>query len=301
MKNLFTLWMLLFSFVITGTAQTTIPNSNFEQWTGNTPQGWDVSNFQIGFFNIVNVFHDTLLPMQGTSCARVETRVHNLGVATPTIPGIITLGTINIDFTSFTGTVEDGIPFTGRPTSLKGFIDATPANGDSAMIAIGLSQWNGTTRDTIGNGLAWFADVHNEWVAFDIPITYTTTALPDSMNIIISSSAVGVNNYVAGSKLRIDSLVFDYGNIMVPVVSASSELKVWANGGKKVFVELAREPNTIRNVEVFSTHGTLVFSRYEVKRIDTAGYDLSHLRSGVYVVRITTNEGRTYGQKIVLR
>jgi hypothetical protein len=300
MKKVSTLGLLMIAAMMSLTAQTTIPNANFEQWTGNKPNGWDASNFQLGFFNIVSVFRDTVDPVQGDACVRIETKTHNLGVASPTIPGIITLGTINVDFTTFTGSVEGGISFTGRPERLKGFIDAAPATGDSAMVAIGFSKWNGTTRDTIGSGLAFFSTVHGEWVAFDIPIIFTTNDVPDSLNIIISSSAIGVDVVVPGSKVYVDSLWFDYGSIMVEVPGRGRELSVWADGGRQLFIRLDETDEFSGWVQVVGLGGNLVYGgrlgAYDMSR----GISLQGVADGVYVVRVTLSDGTVYSRKIVL-
>jgi len=300
MKKVSTLGLLMIATIVSLTAQTTLPNANFEQWTGNKPNGWDASNFQIGFFNIVSVFRDTVEPLQGSACVRIETKTHNLGLASPTIPGIITLGVINVDFTTFTGTVDGGIPFTGRPERLKGFIDASPASGDSAMVAIGFSKWNGTSRDTIGSGLGWFGTVHGEWVAFDIPILFTTTGLPDSLNIIISSSAIGADVVVPGSKVLIDSLWFDYGSIMVEVPGGGRELSVWADRGRQLFIRTDQPEDITGWVQVVGLGGQLVYSGSLNAYDSSRGISLQGVADGVYLVRVTLSDGTVYCKKIVL-
>ncbi len=292
--------MLLIA-VVFSTAQTNLPNGNFEQWTGNKPTGWDATNFVILSVVVENVFRDTILPAQGTASVRMETKTHNLGIAQPTIPGILTLGTIKIDFTTFSGSVEGGIPFTGRPERLKGLINASPAMGDSAMIAIGFSKWTGNQRDTIGSGLAWYATPHSGWVTFDVPITFATAQQPDSLNIIIASSAVGMQVSVPGSMLYIDSLLFDYGNIMVEVPLRDDGFSVWADNNKRLFIDFNEREGISGKVMVLKADGGIVLSGRYTDSFTGRGIDLSTSSSGVYIVTLISDDGRRYTRKVVLR
>jgi hypothetical protein len=296
------MFLLLMLFVpITFQAQTTLSNGNFEQWTGNKPTGWDASNFVFGTFQLQTVFKDTAGAIQGLSSARIETKNFNLIVAQPTIPGIVTLGTIVVNMTTFSGNVEGGIPFTGRPQSLKGFINAIPAAGDSAMIAIGFSKWDGTKRDTIGSGLAWYSTPHNEWVALDIPIHFQNSQVPDSLNIIISCSAIGNEVFVVGSKLWVDSLYFDYGNIMVEVPTGETTLSLWADQQRQLYYRLIQATPDPFTLKVFNMQGAMVHSVAGDPEGGQGSLDLSGLSPGVYAVWIVTADHRQLSRKIVLR
>ncbi|MFO7721829.1 MAG: hypothetical protein R6V49_01265 [Bacteroidales bacterium] len=300
MKRSVLLLLLLITGLLAG-AQTTIPNNGFEQWTGNKPTGWDASNFQISIFTIQTVSRDTVLPMEGTSNPLIQTKTFNLGIAQPTIPGIITLGQIIIDYTTYTGTVEGGIPFQGRPGKLSGFINAQPAAGDSAMIAIGFSKWNGVKRDTIGFGLAWFANPHNEWVAFEVPITFTDSQIPDSVNLIISSSAIGNAVVVAGSDLRVDSIVFDYGTVVVEQGFDEPLFTVWADQHKKIHYTLSEPAKGRAVIHIYQPGGALVQS-WEINQQDVSGViNIGHLTSGVYLIGLSQDGKPSRAKRIFVR
>lgn len=282
-------------------AQTQLPNVGFEQWTGNKPTGWDASNFVAGIFNIQTVFKDTAAPAEGLSNALLQTKLFNLVVVTPTIPGIVTLGTIVVNTTTFTGTVEGGIPFTGRPLSLKGYINAQPVAGDSGMIAIGFSKWDGTKRDTIGEGIAWYATPHNEWVAFDVPITFTSAQNPDSLNIIVSCSAVGNEVFLAGSQMRIDSLAFNYGPISVEVYAQDPEFSVWADAGQQLHYSFKGEKEQPTRIGIFQVNGAEVISTLVNPGSETGTVDLRQMPAGIYILRLLTNENKVYTRKFTVR
>lgn len=299
MKTIFTflLLVLLTPTVSHLTAQTTLPNGDFEQWTGNKPDGWDASNFNFGIANVVTVFRDTVLPMSGSSNVLLETKTVNLGLGQPTVPGLITVGTLIIDFASGTGEVIGGIPFTGRPLALKGYINAEPAVGDSAMIAIGFSVWDGTKRDTIGAALAWFGTPHQEWVALEVPIDFYDTRTPDSMNIIISSSAVANLIVVDGSKLRVDDISFDYGGISVEQHFSGEPFSLWADGGKNLFYRLTSKDKPLV-IEAYSVQGALVKRVVHIGTTGEGSISLSGVDTGIYIIRLTTDSGRHYSRKV---
>jgi len=298
-KMYFFVLMLLLTGMVS--AQTALPNGDLEQWTGNKPTGWDASNFVFGTMQLQTVFKDTVVAMSGSSCARLETKSFNVIIAQPTLPGILTLGTIVVNMTTFTGSVEGGMPFTGRPLSLRGYINAAPASGDSAMVAVGFSKWNGTTRDTIGSGLAWFSTAHNEWVALDVPLTFFTPQTPDSMNIIISSSAIGNDVVVIGSKVWVDSLYLDYGNMMTEVPLEDLTFRVWADGGKTLYYSLGEVVEADAVIRIMDVRGGLVHQSPLDAGAIHGSFAMHHLSPGMYMVNLTLQDGRRMTRKVILR
>lgn len=294
----FSLMLLITGMV---SAQTVLPNGDLEQWTGTKPAGWDASNFVFGTMQLQTVFRDTVAVMSGSSCARIETKSFNVIIAQPTIPGILTLGTIVVDMTTFSGNVEGGIPFTGRPLSLKGYINAAPAAGDSTMVAVGFSKWNGTTRDTIGSGLAWFSSAHNEWVALDVPLTFYNAQTPDSMNIIISSSAIGNNVVVIGSKVWVDSLYLDYGNVLTEVTMGDAGFSVWADGDRTLHYALGAALESDAAVRIMDLRGALVHHAVLDAGTSQGEFRMHHLSAGVYLVNVTLHDGRRMSRKVILK
>ncbi|HRZ42798.1 MAG TPA: T9SS type A sorting domain-containing protein [Bacteroidales bacterium] len=305
MRNLNTLFLRLTLLVAVATGmQTTVfgqsqlPNSNFEQWTGNKPTSWDGTNFQVSIFIIQTVFKDSVAPKSGIYNPLLETKLFNLLVATPTIPGILTLGTVVMNTTTYTGSVEGGIPFTGMPSALSGFIKTEPAAGDSGMVALGFSKWNGTTRDTIGAGLKWFPDTDTTWQPFSVPIQWSTAQNPDSMNIIISCSAVGNEVAVVGSKMHIDSLTLHYGSIGVELPMDDRQFTVWGDGSHTLHYSLAGEQEPT-GLTLFDLSGREIIQSRAASM--QGQIDVQALPAGVYVLKLTTAGGKIHTRKFVLR
>ena len=201
MKKIFTTLFAL-AYVAFSFAQS-IPDSTFESWTSGKPTGWDATNISMGL-SVVTVTQETTNPQSGTSSCKMETK----SLLGTTVPGLITLGTIHIGNPS---TITGGIPFHYIPTKLKGYYKGTPATGDQGFIGVGLSKVIGGVRDTIGQGYQYFPTAAAVWTPFEVDITWASSDVPDSLNIIISSSdPTPTGNPVVGSLFWVDSLYFEY-------------------------------------------------------------------------------------------
>ncbi len=224
MKNL----LLTLGFVILCvgimSAQTTIPNNDYENWEPNAdfpdfndPVDWGTSNYvidlvlsEVEFNTVTQVGTDVY---SGDYAAKATNVTQDVMGSPTTLPGILTLGEFVIDVANSSGSIEGGLPFTDRPYYLKGYFKSAPQPGDSAMIAIGISKWNETTdeRDTIGWGVMYSSDVVDTWTEFEIPIEWTSTENPDSLNIVISASNLIENDvFIEGSSITVDSVWLDY-------------------------------------------------------------------------------------------
>jgi hypothetical protein len=221
-----------------------IPNADFENWTENIPDQWDTSNENImGFVQFTNVTPETGDVANGTTAAKVTNTTESIVmVGNVTLPGILTLGDFILDVEAQTGTIEGGIPFPHSPTSLKGWFKSAPVGGDSPMIGVGLSKWNETTeqRDTIGYGQMYFDQTVNTWTEFTIEIEWTSTEVPDTMNIIIASTDLleGGGVFVDGSTIWVDNLSFEYETVEDLAITAVGEFNPLTVSYGTVFEEL---------------------------------------------------------------
>jgi len=197
MKKLFTT-LFATAYVAFSFAQA-IPNNEFENWSGGKPLEWDGPNV----FGTNTVNEETASPQSGLKSVKIETKT----ILGQTIPGFITLGTFDLASQSISG----GEPFPHRPTFLKGYYKCEPASGDQGFIGVGLSKIYSGVRDTIGKGLLLFPTAVTTWTPFEVAIDWTSPDVPDSLNIIISSSNLTVTS-VVGSKFWVDSLYFEIGS-----------------------------------------------------------------------------------------
>lgn len=218
-------------------AQDSIPNADFEEWGGGEPDGWNTTNMEVLFTPFTTVVKETNNPQSGTSCARLETITHNIILVGPvTLPGVLTLGELNVDPIGQTASISGGAPFTGMPQSLNGHFKYQPSAGDSCLLGFGLTKWNNGIRDTIGYSYLAIGNTTNDWTAFTIPLDYLIWGAPDTLNIGLVSSNIADGLTHTGSKLWVDNLSFTYGGVNIEGVSFPAELRIYADGDRHCLV-----------------------------------------------------------------
>lgn len=272
-------------------SQNPIPNPGFEEWSGGEPVGWNTINQSILGTSFICVTRDQTNPQSGTSCARIETITHNIILVGPvTMPGILSLGEITIDIINQTGTVSGGVPVDNWPVVLKGWFRYEPAAGDSCILGIGLSKWNGSGRDTLATSYKVIGGQNPDWQQFEVPIDYLIWEMPDTMNVMLFSSNLLNGSPVTGSKLWIDSLYVEYGQVSVPHRDAKTDLTLnYDNEGNPVILQ--NEPVFIQEIEIYNLNGACAGrirkpgSNHEI-HLNTAG-----LSRGLYLVRVLFQNG----------
>ncbi len=227
------LFLLCALFSVSVMAQQ-VPNGDFELWTGTTPNEWDTSNENVLGTQFTTVSKITSGAQSGSFAAKVETQTKTIFMVGPvTLPGILTLGDFNLDIANQSASLTGGEAFTHRPYSLRGYYKVTPAAGDTPLIGVGISKWNEETgeRDTLGFGLMYFGEATSTWTAFEIVIEYTSTEIPDTMNVIIASSDLMNNTtFINGSTISVDNLSFYYPPAL-NIVSIAAQQDVTVNQG----------------------------------------------------------------------
>ncbi|MCF6364602.1 MAG: T9SS type A sorting domain-containing protein [Bacteroidales bacterium] len=206
MKKIILLTIINFTFILLYSQQ--IPNGNFENWTNDSDaEGWNSVNigFPVNFYSA----QQTTDSYQGTYAANLTTESTALGV----IPGIITLGEIDIENQTITG----GIPFTERPNGISYFFKYVPQGNDTSVMISILTKWNETTQetDTIAMTAYFTADQFDVYTKVAVPYIYNSIDSPDSLNVIFISSGFSGN---AGSSLLIDSIALEYGTVVSPTI-----------------------------------------------------------------------------------
>ncbi len=277
--------LILLSSANTLLAQNQIPNADFESWAAGAPTDWDTSNENILGTNFVCVTQEMNSPYSGTSSAKVQSVTQNIFLVGPvTMPGILTLGDVIIDIMNATGTVEGGVPITGQPKYLKGYYKYQPLSGDSCIMGIGLTKWNGTSRDTIAYAYKSFGEVVTSWQEFNIPIEYVTWTTPDSMNIMFVSSNILFGAPVGGSTLWVDSLWLEYSQVAVHEIGYRKDVYLSESSDGNSLVVFSGNAIPSR-IDIFSINGNIVQS-VEAMGSNTTLINISNLPKGVYIARI---------------
>lgn len=300
--------LFLLTLSINAVAQTSIDNLNFETWV-TSASGRFEDPTPASIWATPNYAMDLILGNPSTSIVQKSTDMHGGSFAalmkSRTIVGNFvgaTLFTGSLDITSpFSPIPKLGVPFTGRPTSLKGWYKYTSVNNDSSSIYVKLTKWNSSTntRDVVGFIEKRDYSSVNAYTPFELVINYTSTDTPDSITVVFSASAGAEQNKgEVGSSLWIDDVSLNY-------FPASIE-------DQKVIQEnISMYPNpTVDQLTVISEADISSYAIYSCtgQMVQTAGFNvaskhisLKDLTIGHYMIHFFDSAHHTVGQKLVTK
>ncbi len=214
MKKNYVLSLLIAAlFSLSAFAQTSTLNLDFESWDNTTypnPTSWDSPNATIaGIFSTDWVLmQETGSVVSGTSALKLESKTITIPIfGNVDIPGFATLGTLDVNTTTQTYSINGGEPFTDRPDKLLGSFLYNPVGTDQCVVEVVLLNYNEVTStiiDTIGYG-SFIGNTTTAWENFEVIINYTSTATPNYVNINLVAS---YPEPVDGSTLWVDDLSF---------------------------------------------------------------------------------------------
>jgi len=280
-------------------AQNPIPNPDFENWSGGEPVGWNTINQSVLGTSFVCVTRDQTNPQHGASCAKIETVTHNIFLVGPvTMPGILSLGEITLDVLNQTGTVSGGVPINTQPNQLKGWFRYLPSVGDSCILGIGLSRWNGSGRDTLAMAYKIVGGQTPDWTEFSVPIEYMIWAMPDTMNIMFFSSNLLTGSPVDGSELWIDNLLLEYGPVAVqnPALNKESLLRYNPDGYPVITLDANAGTSEIC---IYNINGACVKSLRPAQGQRELTLNTEDLSCGIYLVRLKNSNSPSVSLKFV--
>lgn len=254
-------------------------NFNFENWTGNNPNGWATFNSVPGVPQ--TTFKESVSPFNGLYSVKLKTATcpscANFFLSDP-LPGLISLGN---------SSEAEGIPYTLRPLSVNFKYKANPMNNDEGGIFVQLTKWNNATQESeiIGEANFFVANQQNNWTAVSLPVTYYSSAIPDTLIITALSSLghslfqiPGIPTPVAGSELYIDDL-----NIVPP---SCSGFNINVTGTNETGILTADGTASVN-----ASGGTSPYT-YQWSNASTAS-SINNLNPGLYQVTVSDVNGCT--------
>jgi len=268
-------------------------HESFETWNaasiGELPEYFDGTNIVViaGFVEVETVTKGTAAPQEGSSYVVMEGK----DLQGNTIPGIVTYGTIDYNNMTITG----GLPYTTRSAQLKGYYKYTPAAGDSA-IAIAYLTKNST--DTIAIGAIKFDATVTVWTEFTADLVYLSNLDPDTLNIILSSSA-DVNTAQVGSKFEVDNIWLEGVVTSIENVNNNFDFSVNPNPANDIInIKMGNTKNV--TVNIHNAIGKIVLTKTfnNISSLDK-DINLSELNSGIYFIEVINN-GKSQTKKLVI-
>lgn len=306
LKLLFALPLfVLFQAMISITqAQTVIPNGDFESWNVHSnysdPTYWDTPDsvlMSIPFFGQSVVFKSTD-HHGGSFSAKLVSKHIAIPGAPVDVPGFMTLGKLTIDIMTQSFSVTGGVPISDQPTHLMGYYKFLPVGGDSCVAGIVLYKTINGVSDTIAGGFFTTKETITDWTHFSAWIQYDTLLTPDTMNIVVLSSAQ--TDLHPNTTLYIDDLYLDY-TVGFNEQNPASGISVYQDKETRrliVFCEFPKEQNVVSrlydmNGRQVSSNGPAIISNGRMV------IPYGDLRQGVYILAVQ-HDGKTYSKKFLL-
>lgn len=301
MKTLITTFLMLMAFGSYAQNQPIINGvETFGNWVNNVggelPRYWDGFNREIimngmPVGTITTITKDSADPQDSDYSVRlVSTSV----MGGPAVPGMLTTGKLDIDFMNQTGDIHGGVPYSQKPSRLKGWYKYNPAIGDSALISI----WFKHDTIDIGGGTIKIANAASMWTEFTVDINYSGNLMPDTMNILLSTSTQR-NNVPVGSALDIDHIWLEGGTLGYKrTFKVHTGFKLYPNPAENQ-VNIVPEMNTrVDYVNVYSSTGSLVLQELSFDKANPL--NTSNLPKGLYFVEIGANN-TTVIEKLIIQ
>lgn len=211
--------------------------------------------------------------------------VHRRDEAEADLPGLLLKGSINED-----GDLV-GMPYTGRPASLRFWYKLTgpSAAADSAFAGMVLTRESEELADA---GVV--LDPQSTYTLVDIPLTYRSAQMPDSIQLLISAGNAG--RVSTTSRLFVDDVQLVGTITGTSSAAAAAALLVYPNPSTSGEFSLASLTNASLSTAPFTVTdatGRLVLRQPAAPARDARGrlVDLRSQRPGVYLLRLEAATG----------
>ncbi len=218
--------LLIMAIISLNTFSQTLPNGDMEDWEDysdfDEPTNWNTPNPYTSLLTIFTVTKSNEA-YAGLFSARLETH----SAIDITIPGIITLADFSLNIFDSSYNMSGGYFLQENVYKMTGWYKYEGVDDDSANVLIYNFKNTGETGyDTIGFGVASLGNA-STWSPFTVFMNNLSYAVPDTFNVIISSS--GVDGAKEGSVLFIDSLNIYTNTGIIDLWSPRPSLNVFPN------------------------------------------------------------------------
>jgi hypothetical protein len=318
------LFFLLVLFSTCASAQDSISNGGFNVWHGGvfdpgpgggegccgvalaSPQYWGIPELLMAMPTNQFVYKetDTAHIHSGSFSAQLYTRTTTqdsagdlAGGIAVLVPGAVTCaGIVGYGALGLTGDLTQniaystGLPFTGRPASLRFYMMIEHDAADTMHYAYVFTRWDSVNQaeDTISYHSVDIPDTGmpaDQWMAFSDPISYLSAAIPDTLHLIFYGGRNG-NPDLEGNITWLDDVSFLYGadtaTGIVPVPTATAA--VYPSPASGLLSIRLDEYKTGCAIELYDLTGRPVMTKALTSAVTTLS--VSPLTEGLYLYRI---------------
>ncbi|MFT5778944.1 MAG: hypothetical protein ACI837_001901 [Crocinitomicaceae bacterium] len=297
MKTTITLILLFLTGTIIAQTQPLITGTeSFETWetaeSGQLPEFWDGFNRIILFAGspvgeVACIEKNSLDPKDGNYSVKLTSKSIMGG---PAVPGILTSGDLNVDFTTQSGDIDGGIPFTQKPDRFVGWYKYTPNGADSAYIDVAFTE----DGIQVGQGSIFLTATSSGWAQFTVDLSYNSGANPDSMNVVFMTTTEQTV-VPEGSILEIDAVSFETDNLGINNLKRTNWM-VYPNPAKDL-IHVKSTINQSGLAQLIDLSGRVCHTMQLNK--GSTQIDISGLAPGLYQVHLSNNEG-DYSTSIIV-
>ncbi len=281
-----------------GFMQAQMLNSGFENWTNmgsyDTPDNWGNLNSVTAPVSVFTCTKGTP-GNPGASYIKLTSQL----VLTQVVPGIAVSGVID----TATFRPKTGFPISTRPTNLTGkwqyMAFGTPV--DQGYIAIILTKWNGSGRDTISQTWYGLPGMVMSWASFNISLMYQMPANPDTGFVILSASGFNGATPSASSYIWADNLAFsggagieDHGSIL--------RFDVYPNPSSgNINLSFTSAHPSSSTIQITDILGNVVKEEYIyiLQGENNLQQSVSGLTKGIYFLKLNSDDGVNVRKVIV--
>lgn len=273
--------LLVFLLTINIAVEAQDYNFGFENWInyGNyeEPEYWGTFN-PVQFVGI-QAIKDTHDIYHGN---------YSLKLSSGLIPAAVAvLGTINVN----SALIKPGRPYTQRPVKFKCVYKLTLVNNDSAAVVAFITKFNSTTqqRDTIAFAGKIFYQHENtkSWTPLEIDFEYESSDTPDTLGIILSSTANpdGLGN--EGCELYVDAIELEVpSSASINETNTSGNFQIFPNPANDELFIVSTNQSQASYIHIYDLAGKKILShQYTEQNI----ISLKNFHSGKYIVKIENN------------
>lgn len=206
------------------------------------------------------------------------------------VPGLINSGTLDVNNTF--NPLQQGKPFTSRPACFEGYYKYSPIFGDSAAIYVKLAL----SGQTVGTAYISVTQAVNNYTFFSIPVNYVNSSNPDSINVVLVSSAGSQDNKGRkGSRLWVDEI--HIGTCTVGIEDKAIVLgQVFPNPASNDLTISLAENVSSGDFQLFNVEGKLVKSAF-LSSMETT-LSLNDLPNGMYFYTLVSQDGKRMSGKL---
>lgn len=265
-----------------------LPNSDMEDWD-NLFFYWEPHNwFTLNPFVVLGSGGNAVAverssdAYSGSYSAKILTAEVIVNEQAVVVPGILTLAEFNLNLSDTTFSFTGGYFLQENVKFLRGYYKYSGGEDDSASVLIYNYKNDEGIMDTIGFGFSFLGST-DEWLPFEVEMFNINDAVPDTFNVLFSSST-SVSPQI-GSALFVDSISIETNTGIIDLWNQTKPLKVYPNPASDKITLRSNNADKGRKLTIYDNFGKLI-GEYEFDELEKTVL-LNNITPGVYVYKLT--------------